>query len=346
VSLGAARRVAPAPGVGALFTVVGCDEIAAFDRDLDALTVRCGAPVTARWAWIWPALREAGAACSATMVVGVDGSLAAAALLVYDVDQDGGRRITLASGGDGHRASFLAVDDDAATALAEAVAGMLSSTTPGARLRLGPLPANDPCLALLLGLLPGTATVSDDVVPLVRRNGSADVDSYLSHGMSRTLRKSRNRLDADGLTWSVQTTTDTETIVAALPEIEAVSRQRDHAGGRVSLLDDEAGQRRWTSRLAALAAVAHLELSTLHIDGVPAAYVLGVVEHGCYRVIEGRFAIEWKRYSPGRLLEADVLQRVLTSDEVATLDWMTSVAPESLLSANAAERLVVVDVVF
>jgi Acetyltransferase (GNAT) domain len=130
-----------------------------------------------------------------------------------------------------------------------------------------------------------------------------------------------------------------------------VSRQRDHAGGRVSLLDDAAGRLRWTSRLAALAAIAHLELSTLRIhgpdtDGVPAAYVLGVVEHGCYRVVEGRFAIEWKRYSPGRLLEADVLQRVLVSDDVATLDWMTSVAPESLLSANAAERLVVVDVVF
>src|SRR5439155_364248 len=45
VTLPAIRRAAASPDAGAVFTVIGCDEIAAFDRDIDALALRCGAPV-------------------------------------------------------------------------------------------------------------------------------------------------------------------------------------------------------------------------------------------------------------------------------------------------------------
>jgi hypothetical protein len=326
-------------GAAGVITVRGHDEIAAFDREIDALAVRCGAPATGRWAWMWPTLLQAGPRATATLVIGNDGSLVAAALLVHD-DVDGHREVAPANGGDGHRAPLLAVDRDAASALATALMSTLSHTDGPLHLRLGPLPFSDPTAHRLRALLPTELSATTDVVPLVRRTGSVDVEDYLSDGTRRTLRKSRNRLHADGLTARLEHTRDRERIIAALPDVADVSRRRDHAGGRTSLLDDEAGRRRWESRIIGLASFVDVELSTLLIDDVPAAYVLGVEDGAHYRVLEGRFVVEWARYSPGRLLEAEVLQRVLRSEQLEALDWMTSVAPDRLLCANDGETVV------
>jgi hypothetical protein len=85
-----------------------------------------------------------------------------------------------------------------------------------------------------------------------------------------------------------------------------------------------------------------LELATLNIGESLAAYVLGVIDGDAYRLLEGRFGTEWARYSPGRLLEAAVVQRMLDDPSLATLDWMTSVASETLLATNASDPMVVV----
>ena len=75
----------------------------------------------------------------------------------------------------------------------------------------------------------------------------------------------------------------------------------------------------------------------LHLDGALAAYVIGLLDQPVYRVLEGRFVTEWARYSPGRVLESTVLQRFLDDPRFTTLDWMTGVAPGSLLAANDVE---------
>jgi hypothetical protein len=172
------------------------------------------------------------------------------------------------------------------------------------------------------------------------RQAAEHLDAHLSHGMRRTLRKSHNRMATDGVVSEITTTRDEDDIIARLPEIAAVSRDRDHAGGRTSLLDEEAGLRRWIARLTGLARLCHLELSTLTLNGEPAAYVLGVEDGDAYRLLEGRFVMAWKRYAPGRLLEAHVLQRVLSRPDLHELDWMTSAAPDTLLAANAAAHVV------
>lgn len=331
-----------AAGAAGVITVRGHDEIASFDREIDALAVRCGAPATARWAWMWPTLMQAGAHATANLVIGKDGNLAAAALLVHD-DAHGHRQVSAAGGGDGHRAPLLAVDDDAAGALATAVVTMLAHVDGPLRLSLGPLPATDATAHRLRALLPAEAVATTETVPLVRRTGSIDVEDYLSDGTRRTLRKSRNRLRADGLASIVHRTRDRDRIAAALHDVAEVSRRRDHAGGRTSLLDDVAGRRRWERRIVGLASFVDVELSTLLIGDEPAAYVVGIDDGAYYRVLEGRFVMHWARYSPGRLLEADVLQRVLRDDRIDALDWMTSVAPDRLLCANDSESVVTLD---
>lgn len=39
-------------------------------------------------------------------------------------------------------------------------------------------------------------------------------------------------------------------------------------------------------------------------------------------------------YSPGRILESAVLERALDDGETELFDWMTGVAPETILAAN------------
>jgi hypothetical protein len=73
---------------------------------------------------------------------------------------------------------------------------------------------------------------------------------------------------------------------------------------------------------------------------VLAAHVIGIRDGETYRILEGHFVTDWARYAPGRLLEAAVVQRMLDEPAMNTLDWMTSVAPESLLATNASGEMV------
>ena len=331
-------------GADDVLVLHGRDSIEAFDGAIDELARRCHAPVTARWAWLRASIDDDGVQASACLLTGFGAGLRGAAVVLHHVDEAGVRHVRLASGGDGHRASLLAVDDDAAYALGEALAEMLAASDGPVSLELGPLPRRDLRLDNFLAAFPGaTVSTTVDVIPSVRTE-SPDISDYLSHGILRTLRKSHNRLTTDGVIAEFTTMHDPEEIIARLPDVAAVSRDRDHAGGRESLLDDELGLRRWTARLTDLARLCPLELSTLLLDGEPAAYVLGVADGRIYRLIEGRFVMTWKRYAPGRLLEAHVLQRVLHDPELDELDWMTSVAPETLLAANAGTDVVTVDI--
>jgi hypothetical protein len=336
------RQTEGVPAAAGVITVYGHDEIAAFDRDLDALSVRCGAPVTSRWAWMWPAILQAGEHAVATLVIGEDGSLSAAAVIVHTT-VDGQQVVAPAAGGDGHRAPFLAADDVAAATLARAVVTTLGRFDGPVRLQVGPTALSDATTRRLHAMLPGEVCATSDTIPMVRRAESTTVDDYLTEGTRRTLRKSRNRLRNDGRTARFEHARDREQIIEALPHVAEVTRSRDHAGGRTSPLDDTAGLRRWEGRILGLSAFVDVELSTLFIDDEPAAYVVGVEDGQHYRVLEGRFVMEWARYSPGRLLEAAVLQRVLDSEHLDRLDWMTSVAPDRLLCANDGEPVVRLD---
>ena len=101
-------------------------------------------------------------------------------------------------------------------------------------------------------------------------------------------------------------------------------------------------QQTWRHRVGDLADAGVLELATLEIDGELAAYTLGIHDDPTYRLLEGRFVTGWARYSPGRYLEALVVERALAAGAVTTFDWMTAVAPESLLGRNDADPMVLV----
>jgi hypothetical protein len=160
--------------------------------------------------------------------------------------------------------------------------------------------------------------------------------------MARTLRKAANRMAADCVQAEIAVTADRSEITSMLPLLENISRDRDHAGGRPSPLDDPIRRQLWQRRVLALAGAGVLQMATLQLDGDLAAYVLGIEDGDAYRILEGRYVGRWARYAPGRVLEAAVLDTVAESPTFQVLDWMTAVAPETLLAANAVDPLVVV----
>ena len=319
----------------------GRGALARLAGELAALADTCAAPFTAALPW----QLAAGAAWADhrpwALVARDERGIAVGAVVLIDVM--GGRRAlmtTLAGTDGGHRGRVLTEDVDVAHALGVGLLLALGEQRNPPAV-LGPLPSGDPVVEAFAAGLVGSQVEPQPAVPVIRRVPPGDGD-YLSAGMRRTLRKAANRLAADGFETAVRFSNDEAEILRLLPQLEQVHRERDHLAGRISELDDEVSHLIRQHRIRFLAGSGALELATLHIDGELAAYTLGFVDRAAYRLLEGRFVSRWARYSPGRVLEAAVVERALADGSIATFDWMTAVAPESLLGQNDTDPMVVV----
>ena len=64
-------------------------------------------------------------------------------------------------------------------------------------------------------------------------------------------------------------------------------------------------------------------LAVLYIDGNPAAAQLWFVVHGKASIFRLAYDEEWKRYSPGSILTAYLMQYVIDTDRVEEIDFLT-----------------------
>jgi len=336
-----------AAGTDLLSGSTGVQVVTGFDRlrmhrgELEALAQRCRAGVTGRSTWM---LGSAGNGPEpwAVLVRDYAGFLRAAAVLLDVASTSSGTEIVTFAGSDlGHRGSLLADDKLWARRLGIALAHAMPARARGWAIELGPLDADTPALAGFLSGFPQLVCLEVAPVPQIRRQGGLEsVTDYLAPAMRRTLRKAHNRLEMDGRTFEAAFSRSYTEICALLPSLATCHRNRDHDRGRSSELDDEGIRHTWQGRLADLALDGLLEVGTGYIDGVVASHVIGIRDGDTYRVLEGHFVTDWGRYAPGRLLEAAVVQRMLDDPDMEALDWMTSIAPESLLAANAHAPMV------
>lgn len=306
--------------------------------ELDELADRSSSLATVRSAWLSGTLSAVPDWDPWAVVVrDTDGQLRGAVVLLEppgDADTD---TVILAGCAMGHRSAVLASDPAAAGLLGHMLAQTLQGRERRTRVMLGPLDAATPWLTDFAAMVSGAEIVATDPVPAVQRNEHQLADTYLSSAMRRTLRKAANRAQTDRLHLYARITKDPDEITELLPTLETIHRERDHAQGRRSDLDDASGLRIWHGRLAALTAGRSLELAMLYMDGQLASYVLAILDADAYRVFEGNLDTRWARYAPGRVLEAAVLQRVLDDPAIERLDWMTSVASDRLLAVNALQ---------
>jgi hypothetical protein len=321
----------------------GLPEIKVAASALQSLAVRCDAPVTACLPWTLASAEAAIVSGHADHVWAIvlndeDGEACAAAVLL-ETWTPAGPALRLAGAEGGYRTAMLAVDGDAAAALTEALLARLADRGASFGLALGPVDPIDSVVERMSVALPDWALDGSSEIPVVRRTGLPEATEYLSPSVRRTLRKVRNRLRTDGVDSQVSFTRERHRILRLLPGMALAYRDRDDAHGLG--LDDEApGWGLFAARVKALAGQGGMEIGTLTFDDELAAYVVGFDDGHSYRVMDGRFVSSWARYSPGRLLETAVLQRMIDDPSKNTLDWMTSIAPESLLVANHVERVV------
>ena len=108
-------------------------------------------------------------------------------------------------------------------------------------------------------------------------------------------------------------------------------------GASESDLDDPQANELWKRLVLAHGASGQIEISTMIIDGEIAGFTIGIIDDDTYRVFDGHFNSEFHRYSPGRIIEAAVLERVVVDARFGGLDWMAGVAAEKILASNHNE---------
>jgi hypothetical protein len=299
---------------------------------LEALHRAAGTPVTARLSWWRSAVTaDPGAVPVVLSRPGPGGTLTAAALVVLR-DQDGGRQITSGRPHSDDVWEIAAVSAGARQAVLADLARFACEQDRSWQLALTGLRDSDDA-EWLAGQLPAGRAVPAPPVPGI---GLSAGEVTFAPGIRRGLDRAGRRLCQQALTEKIQFEREPGRLATLRDEIEAVHRARDHDAGRVSDLDDSAGAAFWRSVYDHHAASGELEVATLRLDGHLAAYVVALVDPPAYRVFDGRFAPSWRQYSPGRRLEAAVVDRAHRGP-FRVLDWMSSVAPEKLVASSCAE---------
>ena len=255
-----------------------------------------------------------------------------AAALVALREGDGSRQITSGRPHSDDVWEVAAVSDGARRAVPAELASFARGLNRSWQLTLTGLRNGDDA-RWLAGQLPAGRAVPAPPVPGI---GFGRDEVTFAPGIRRDLDRSGHRIGRHALTEKIQFEREPARLAKLREEIEAVHLARDHDAGRVSDLDEGAGAEFWRSVYDFRAASGELEVATLRLDGHLAAYVIALVDPPAYRVFDGRFAPPWREYSPGRRLEATVVEHARRR-HFRVLDWMSSVAPEKLVASTWAE---------
>ncbi len=318
----------------------GLAEIGAISDQIHSLQEEAGVPIMARWSWL-----ETWAQCFDSwkpVMVGVrstdTGQLVACALLATRERAEGTAIVAM-----GHGSSLCsalpAINTEAADALAHAIAEMLSDIPGTWSLDLEQVYDLDPVMLALSDILEHAQVLPELRIPRVLFAAEHRPDTILSKSMRKQLRRSKNKITADGLEMTIGFDRGRAITAELIDEVEAVHISRDRAARRQSDLDRPAERDFWRKVVeGGMSNQWEVEIATLRLDGVLAAYVVAILDGETYRIYDGRMNTDCQDYSPGRLVEAAALNRALTDTRFKVLDWMNGVAAEKLLVANVAEN--------
>jgi diguanylate cyclase len=299
----------------------------AFHRDVNA-------PVTSRWSWLssWFQLHpDTDVQC--VFVRAVNHRIDAAALLGRRRENGRTRLFTL----DNQMAtvaSAFARNEAAAEILAKGIADLAQEINGPWTLEINQIAGPNLVLDALQDHLTDIEIHEELAVPQVLIHPELKVDELLSKNMRKQLRRAHTKLEQHAPQWVVEFHRGTDNIMSMLPEIEAIHISRDHDRRNESDLDDAHARRFWQETIVTHTYTDELELATLKIGDVIAAYVISLVDGATYRVLDGRMNSDFAEFSPGRILETATLERAIKDPSFTTFDWMTGVAPETILAAN------------
>lgn len=209
--------------------------------------------------------------------------------------------------------------EESAIALAEALAGWVTSEHRWWALDLQQLADDDPVLGGLATVLPTAVTVPGSPIPQIDGIGT---DYLVSRNRRRKANNALNRVDADGRHWEQLAIRDRAGLDRWLPVVIDVRRTRDHACGRRSHLDDAAARAFYEAFVRDLCDAGALTLDLFLVDGRVAGYGMVVEEPGVHRVFDGRVADGLEHYRGAIVCDLAAVARASDDPTVSTFDWL------------------------
>jgi diguanylate cyclase len=328
-----ARRHAPFD-VEVINSMTGMRKVVA---EIGGLHADLGVPVMARFRWMetWAEVYDEWQPMTVLVRERASGQIQAAALLAR---RSGDDSVEVVSMGHGTVACtrFASRSERASKLLTKGIKDELAKIGRWT-LQFQQLPEGDAVAKLLAQQLTNAEMAPDLWVPQVMFGGEPKIDELLSRNMRRQIKKAWNRLETDGHKVEMNIARTEYEVLQLLPALEAIHVDRDHSTGRTSDLDDPKVSELWRRLILAHAAAGQIEISSMLIDGDIAGFVIGLIDDDAYRVFDGHFNSEYHRYSPGRIIESAVLERVMVDARFDSLDWMAGVAAEKILTSNHNE---------
>jgi hypothetical protein len=242
----------------------------------------------------------------------------------------------------GHRVSdharIPAVDQAAAEAVARGILSVLSGVQGPWRLGIEQVPEGDPVVGCLARELRYVRVREGDVCPMTRFGTDRSLARHLSKNAWGKAQQGRNRLSREDPDWRVERTRDPSAIAALLPLVVAVHRRRDHALGRRSDLDSPHRIAFYTGATQALAEEGRVELATLRVRDVVAAYLLVLLDGDVWRFWDNRIDVGHAHLHAGRVLDTAMLAAALEDPSVAAVDWMRGQMQHKQQASNDVVR--------
>ena len=316
----------------------GADALLELRADLDDLHDSTGLPLMARMTWLntWADVHKDWAPRAVIVRERGRGQIEGAALLAM---RKGDELTELVGMGHGWASCtrFPIRSPRVARPLAKAIANQVKELGGTWRMELQQIAEGDPVAKLLAQQLTDIELLPELWVPRLSFAAEDTMDRFVSKNLRRQLKKAQNRIDTDGLVCELSFESSFPKIELALDELQAIHRSRDHASGRTSDLDDPHASQLWRELVIRHARAGFVELALLRLDGTIAGFVIALRDGRSYRVFDGHFDTEFARYSPGRIVEAAAVERAMADGAIDEVDWMSGVAANKILAANAAE---------
>jgi CelD/BcsL family acetyltransferase involved in cellulose biosynthesis len=310
---------------------------AELDRCRDLMS-ELDAPVTARTTWLDAALRclrvgQPWAVVSRSETGAPNG----AAFLTVSRSR-GYADVALLGAGVSDYARLLAADPAVAREVAEGIISVLCDIRGPWRLHIEQVPPGDPVLAYLAVSLRHSVLVDGDISPITHFGPDRLLANHLSKNGRGTSKQGRNRLTREDPGWRIDRTRDSAVIEELLPTLVELHRLRDQAAGRRRHLDDPRQTEFFTTVIRALAEEGGVEVATLLVKDVVAAYFVVLLDGSVWRFWNGRINMAHSRLRVGRVLDVALLSAALEDPSVSAADWMRGDLEHKWQSANDALR--------
>lgn len=320
--------------------ILSGDVLEPFGVALDDLHAATGSPVTARRPWLSSWMRSHPDFEPLVLVVQeYGGRIEAAAPLARRRSRFLNEYVALGSGLS-DQVRLPARTPEAAQALAQAVKAELCGGSRPWILIVRHLPQDDPVARALAAELPSAELALGDPSPTLRFVSGRSVRDYVSKNHHQQVRRMRNRIQSDGLEVRIEFLRERAAIEALLPEVERVCLARDLELRGASLLERKPSRAFFRAVILEHAQRGEVELTTLHLQGRLAAYVLCFLDGGAYRMWNCRLDPAWERYGVGRIANHAALEHALADPDATEFDWMRGAEPYKMSLCNHVEQAV------